>query len=124
MCDEVVRHGLLGDTITWVPGRQAGIKERGFDHAEVLARAAGVRLGLPVTPALETVSDRPDQTELSAANRRRNLAGAFTARACTDSMIVVDDLITTGASASAAADALLAAGAARVEVLAACRAER
>ncbi|MGH2746368.1 MAG: ComF family protein [Actinomycetota bacterium] len=124
ICDEAMRIGLLGNRITWVPGRRAGIKERGFDHAEVLARGVGARLGLPVTPALEAVFDRLDQTELSAAERRRNLSGAFTARACTGSIVVVDDLITTGATAAAAATALLAAGASRVEILAACRAER
>lgn len=124
MCDEAMRLGLLGDTITWVPGRRAGISERGFDHAEVLARGIGVRLGLPVTPALEAAFDRLDQTELSAAERRRNLAGAFTARACKGSVIVVDDLITTGATASAATAALRGAGATQVEILAACRAER
>lgn len=123
MCDEAMRLGLLGSTITWVPGRRAGIRERGFDHAEVLARGIGVRLGLPVIPTLESAFDRLDQTELSAAERRRNLAGAFTARACTGSVVVVDDLITTGATAAAAAAAVLGAGASRVEILAACRAE-
>lgn len=124
MCDEVMRLGLFGGTITWVPGRPVGVKERGFDHAEVLARGVGARLGLPVIPALEAVFDRLDQTKLTAAERRRNLAGAFKARSCTGSVILVDDLITTGATASAAAAALLDAGAGRVEILAACRAER
>lgn len=124
MCDEVMRLGLLGDAITWVPGRPAGIRERGFDHAEMLARGIGARLGFPVFPTLKPVSDRPDQTGLRATERRRNLAGAFRARACRGSVIVVDDLITTGATASAAAAALLDAGANQVEVLAACRAER
>jgi predicted amidophosphoribosyltransferase len=121
MCEEVMRVGLLGGTITWVPGRPVGVRERGFDHAEVLARGVGARLGLPVVAMLKPVSDRVDQTELGASERRRNLAGAFRAHACRGSVVVIDDLITTGATAFAAAVALLDAGARRVELLAACR---
>jgi predicted amidophosphoribosyltransferase len=57
------------------------------------------------------------QRGLSSAERRRNISGAFAARAPPRSVLVVDDVYTTGATANAAASALRAAGARRVEIV-------
>ncbi|MGH2820050.1 MAG: ComF family protein, partial [Actinomycetota bacterium] len=95
---------------------------RGYDHAEVLARAASARLGMPCMRLLARRRDPPDQTSLGAAQRRRNLSGAFVAFACPSPVVLADDLVTTGATASACAAALLAAGVPAVEVLVPCRA--
>jgi predicted amidophosphoribosyltransferase len=117
----VAHTGLLGEVVTWVPGRPPDIRARGFDHAELLARLVAPRIGLPARPLLVRRRSPPDQAGLSAAERRRNLIGAFGARPCAGRVIVVDDLITTGATARACAAALRSAGAEVVEVLAACR---
>ena len=122
MCEEVARPGVAGEALTWVPGRRSDALRRGFDHAEVLARSLAARLGLPAVALLERTSARPDQTALGAAERRLNLAGAFRARPWDRPVVVVDDLVTTGATARACAAALDVAGASQVEVLAACRA--
>jgi competence protein ComFC len=122
MCDAVYRHGLIGEALTFVPGRRADVARRGYDHAEVLARAMGRRLGLPVLDSLRRRTEPPDQASLSAAQRWPNQKGAFAARAVPERVVLVDDLLTTGATGGACALALRTAGAVHVEAVVACRA--
>lgn len=119
---EVAISGLTAEALTWVPGRPDENRRRGLDHAGALAVEVGRRLGLPVCPLLRRTGERPDQASLGAAERWANLRGAFVAEKCPERVALVDDLVTTGATASACAKALRAAGAVRVEVLAACSA--
>ena len=116
-----MRTGLGGQVLTWVPARRSDVRRRGYDHARVLAGEVGRRLGLPATSLLHRIGDPPDQAALGAAARLRNLRGAFVASACSGTIVLVDDLVTTGATATACARALKASGASAVEVLAACR---
>jgi predicted amidophosphoribosyltransferase len=116
------RSGTAAEAITWVPGRRRDVRIRGFDHAELIAREVGVLTGLPTTKLLERVMDRPDQTTLSSQARWANLDGAFTALGGVPKVILVDDLVTTGATAVACAGALERGGTAHVEVAAPCRA--
>jgi predicted amidophosphoribosyltransferase len=117
MAAAVATAGLRGDVVTWVPGRPADTRERGFDHAELLAGLVGPRIGLPVARLLLRRRSAPDQAGLNAAQRRRNLVGAFGATSCDGVVVVVDDLITTGATARACASALRRSGAQAVELV-------
>jgi predicted amidophosphoribosyltransferase len=121
MCAALRRSGLSGSTLTWVPGRPADARLRGFDHAELLAARVAAALGLPVAGLLTRVRPVADQSGLGAVARRANLRGAFVAAASPAKVILVDDLVTTGATASACARALRAAGTETVELLTACR---
>lgn len=114
--------GSLAASVTWVPARKRDIRRRGFDHAEVIAAGVAQGLGLPAHRLLARRLVRPDQAGLSAAERRANLLGAFSSRRCSGAVLLVDDLVTTGATARACAGALRDAGAARVELAVACRA--
>jgi ComF family protein len=98
---------------------------RGFNQAEVLARAVGRRHGLPVLPrALRRVRATPLQ-QGDAEARRRNVRHAFAVRGAVAGrrLLLVDDVFTTGATADACAAALLQAGAAEVGVLTLARVE-
>lgn len=122
MREEVLARGLLGEVVTWVPGRRRDALRRGYDHAEVLAKGVARVLGLPARPLLRRTGDPADQTTLGAAARRLNVRGVFTGEACPDGVVLVDDVVTTGATATACAGALRLAGAATVEALVPCRA--
>ncbi|HEY7874419.1 MAG TPA: ComF family protein [Actinomycetota bacterium] len=119
---EVLAQGLLGDVVTWVPGRRRDTRRRGYDHAEALARGLARALGLDARPLLRRTTDPADQTQLGAAARRLNLSGAFEAERCPAEVVLVDDLVTTGSTATACALALRAGGATTVELVVPCRA--
>ncbi len=124
MVETVWARGLRAALVTWVPGRAPDIRLRGFDHAFLLAEGLARELGLPLAPLLSRQRAGEDQSGLSRLERWANTEGAFRGRPSSSAVVVVDDLVTTGATASAAAVALQSAGAPGVEVLAACRATR
>jgi ComF family protein len=99
--------------------------KRGHHPAERLTRELGRRWELPVVDALgRTRAPRP-QRGLSLAERRRNVSGAFSAKARVPrELALVDDVYTTGSTVSAASSALRRAGARRVEVVTFARAVR
>lgn len=117
------RSGRLdADTVTWVPARRKDKAARGFDHAELLARGVAEGLGLPATPLLGRRGHQLDQVGLDREHRLTNLAKAFEAAdPVSGTVLLVDDLVTTGATAACCAGALSAAGAERIDLLAACR---
>jgi len=112
-------------TITFVPADQARLLERGHNPAQRLAKALGARWQLPVVPLLRRAPGRAPQKGLTLAERRRNVRGAFAATGPVPKAIaLVDDVYTSGATASAAATALRKRGACRVEVITFARAVR
>lgn len=113
---------LETDCVTWVPLSRRRRAARGYDQAEVLARELARRLGLPVGPCLRRILETPSQATQAGRERRRALRGAFVADArVPPSMLLVDDVLTTGATAASCAVALRAAGASRVAVVTAAR---
>jgi ComF family protein len=109
------------DVVTWAPTTADRRRARGFDHAELLARAVARHLGRPCRPMLIR-RPGPPQTGLSLAQRRvgPRLVAVVTNRPPSH-VLVVDDVVTSGATASCAADALRRVGVTRVDVLAAAR---
>ncbi|HXT19840.1 MAG TPA: phosphoribosyltransferase family protein [Thermoanaerobaculia bacterium] len=101
------------DVVTPVPLPWTRLLARGYNQAEAVARPLSRALDLPVRPLLRR-RPRPRQALLSRAERRRNLRGAFTSRrrlAAGTRVLLVDDVMTTGATLVAAARALRRAGA-------------
>jgi len=102
--------------------------QRGFNQAALLARAVARRYGLPVTHALRRVRATAAQAGLSRSGRRANVTGAFRLRRGVEvagrRVLLVDDVMTTGATARACALALKQAGARYVAALTLARADR
>jgi ComF family protein len=94
---------------------------RGFNQAESIGRALAAHWRMPVEPrALSKLRRTPPQSELDRAQRLRNLDGAFLADVALvrgRRILLVDDLVTTGATAHACAHALRVAGAGEVDVI-------
>jgi ComF family protein len=100
---------------------------RGFNQARLLADIVSRRTGIPVVESARRVRATPPQAGLSNAERRRNVARAFACKRGAHNarrVLLVDDVFTTGATASACAAALKRAGAAHVSVIALARTDR
>jgi predicted amidophosphoribosyltransferase len=111
--------------LTFVPPDADRRVERGHHPAERLARELAERWELPVEGFLARARPARRQRGLSRAERRRNVAHAFSARgAVPRTVVLVDDVYTTGATACAAATALHKAGAGDVHVVTFTRAVR
>lgn len=109
-----------------VPLHGARYRERRYDQATLLARELCRREPRLVLADGLLVRRRATlrQVGLSDAARIANVASAFVARGSVSAVLLVDDVMTTGATADEAARALKAAGVKRVEVLTLCRAKR
>lgn len=118
-------NAVEADVLVPVPLHRGRLGRRGYNQALELAKPLAASWRLPLAAAaLSRVRDTAPQSELTAAQRRRNLRGAFVADASTvrgRRVLLVDDVITTGSTVREAARTLLAAGAAEVRVLAAAR---
>ena len=114
------------DALTAVPGDRERTRERGHVPAARLARALGADWQLPVVPLLtRAASAQRRQAGLPRAHRSANVRGAFTGLGRAPPRVaLVDDVYTTGATASACASALRRAGARHVEVVCLARAVR
>jgi ComF family protein len=112
------------DVIVPVPLHRARLAERGYNQSLELARPLGRAAGRPLwIEALERVRQTPAQAGLSLRERRRNLRGAFAARRRFDGLrvLVVDDVMTSGATLDALARCLRQAGATAVTNLVCAR---
>ncbi len=97
-----------------VPLSRARLRERGYNQAERICRATGISTD---TTLLQRIRDTPPQTGLGGRARRINLKDAFAVARPPDPdtlYIVIDDVITTGATLSAATQALRGAGACHI----------
>lgn len=100
--------------------------QRGFNQSELLAREIARRWHAPVRLAARRKKNTTAQAGLTNAKRRANVEGAFEIRGRLDGkhVLLVDDVMTTGATASACGRALKRAGAARVTLLTLARTDR
>lgn len=115
------------DVLTAVPQHPDHLRRRGYNQAHELAKALRDLSGLPLHAHLISRSvPGPEQAGLAAKDRRRNVLHSFAASpdVAGKRVWLLDDVMTTGSTLTAAALALLAGGAARVDVLFAARTAR
>ena len=111
------RRHIRGVCLVPVPSSAATVRARGHDPLGRIARAAEAELGVHGVPARRSAALAPrrrvaDQAGLDAQARAHNVAGAFRVRRVVDGpVVVVDDVVTTGATAAEAVRALQAVGA-------------
>ena len=109
------------DVVSWVPTTPGRRRARGFDHGRLLAVAVARRLGVPCRPLLVRLPG-PAQTGRTRAERLAGPRLVVLGRIAVPArVLLVDDVVTTGATLSAAARALCAAGAEEVAAVAAAR---
>lgn len=127
MLAEAVRGANFGglDFITCIPLSSASRRERGFNQSLLLAKQAAKTLSVPFCEVLEClVRDTAQKKQSSAAVRAHNIAGAFSVTAGAEklhgkSILIVDDVMTTGATLNEACRTLRSYGAARIYAAAA-----
>jgi ComF family protein len=116
------------DLLTPVPLHWRRRWDRGFNQSELLAHVVSRSTGIPVRGVLRRERATAAQAGLSNTERRRNVAQAFRCHRPEEvrgkRIVLVDDVMTTGSTATACARALKAAGAARVVLLTVARADR
>jgi ComF family protein len=126
------RAGAGGDVLVPVPIHAERLRKRGYDQAELLARHAANALGLPLAPILERTRVTTAQFDLDRSHRATNVVGAFGVRRAPGGrqpdrllegrwVVLVDDVVTTGATLAACADALSRSGAMAVSAIAVAR---
>lgn len=104
------------DLLTWVPISRLRRLRRGYDQVELLAQAVGQELGMEPVPLLRKIRhNRPQSRIIGEAKRRANVLGAYRAENAEllqgKRILLLDDIITTGATAGECARVLLTAGA-------------
>ncbi len=111
------------DIVTFVPLRNAKKRQRGYNQAELLAKALDRRTGDKIHNTLKAVRFVKDQSKLKAEDRKTNIRGAYALRPGAGKgvqghmVILVDDVYTTGATVNECASLLIAAGAKEVQVI-------
>ncbi|MEE8058380.1 MAG: phosphoribosyltransferase family protein [Pseudomonadales bacterium] len=111
-------HNNLPDVIIATPLHWYRQLRRGFNQSEQLTQSLAKHLNIPPLRAVKRCKSTPPQQSLNARQRKQNLQGAFTV--CADvtgkRLALVDDVMTTGATASEISRCLLKAGAAEIHI--------
>ena len=107
------------DILTWIPVSRLRKLRRGYDQVELIAKAVGAELGMEPVPVLKKIRSNPPQARIkSEAKRRANVLGVYALRDGADvrgkKVVLLDDILTTGATMGEAARVLLTAGAKEV----------
>ena len=110
------------DVLSWIPIASLRKWRRGYDQVELIAKVISQELGIPLVPTLHKLRNTPPQSGLAGLSRRRaNVLGAYKPINISQfegkRVLLLDDIVTTGATASECARTLLTAHAKEVSLL-------
>lgn len=113
---ELLRQRAEFDVLTWVPIGKKRARERGYHQTMLMAQAVARELGVEAVQTLKKIKDNPAQSGLhSTAARKQNVAGVYEVtqaeRFAGKTVLLIDDIITSGATLSEAARTLQRGGA-------------
>ena len=125
----VQAYGGKFDMVTWIPVSAKRRRQRGYDQVELIAKAVCAELGCPLIPTLVKHRNTKANSGLATgAQRRANVLGAYRlkpgAEVCGRRIVLLDDIVTTGATASECARVLAGGGAKEVYLAAVASAEK
>ena len=100
--------------VVLVPLHRSRLRRREFNKARLLAQGVASKIKAPVSDTIQVARETQDQVELSTAERRANVSGAYRARGRVGGrVLLIDDVFTTGATMSSRTEALLQTGGTR-----------
>ncbi|MDD6261879.1 MAG: ComF family protein [Clostridiales bacterium] len=107
------------DIVTWIPVSKKRKRKRGYDQSELLAREVAELLGVPAEAVLEKTADNPPQSSLDASSRAANVIGMYSVKSGAPdisgkTVLLIDDVLTTGATVREASFVLDSAGPKRI----------
>ncbi len=129
LADCVRDSGLDCDMITWAPLSKRRLRKRGYDQARLVAETAAKQLDKPCVRTLEKTRDNPPQSSLDGAEKRKaNAAGVYRCMQADKikgkTILIIDDIVTSGSTLSECAKVLRGAGAAEIYAAAVASAHR
>lgn len=123
MCETLASCDIKPDLVTFVPMLKKKQKQRGFNQAELLARFVAQKFGYPCAEIVEKVKDNQNQATLNFDERQANIVDAFAVKKEYKPLIkdltvlLIDDIFTTGATCNEISKVLKHAGANKIFVL-------
>ena len=122
LAEEILRRRIPFDVISFVPVSKKRRRERGFDQSELLAQAVGKELGVPVIRCLTKIRNNPAQSGLQdSAARAANVLGVYGSyrpeRYSGKRILLIDDVLTTGATVGECCATLQVAGAGEIRCI-------
>ncbi len=123
MCETLAGWGVEPDIVTFVPMTKKKQKQRGFNQAELLARNIAANFDYPCAAIVEKVKENLTQSSLDYKSRQENIKDCFEVRSeyrkiiKGTTILLIDDIFTTGATSNEVSRVLKCAGAEKVYVL-------
>ena len=121
MADLIVRNNICIDVITFVPATKAALRKRGYNQSKLLAKAIGRKLKLRVVASLNKNRETKDQIGLNEEMRWKNILGSYSLKNKVNlknkEILLVDDVMTTGATTFCCAEELIKGAAKNVIIL-------
>lgn len=129
LADCVRDGGIDCDMVTWAPLSKRRLRKRGYDQARLVAETAAALLDKPCVRTLEKWKDTPPQSSLDGAEKRKaNAAGVYRCAAAEKingkTILMIDDIVTTGSTLAECAKMLKGAGAKEIYAAAVASAHR